>query len=95
MNTISNLGLRIQKNIYNEISSAMKQSRIIWTEKHLFAYLKSPTKYIPGIISSEIRVNFEEIKNCIGIESEADRANIIAYLKNPVSYDSYIECKCS
>ena len=48
----------------------MKKSGITWTDKHLFMFLKAPAKYVPGL-----RMAFA------GLESETDRANLIAYLK--------------
>ena len=48
----------------------MKKSGIVWSEKHLFMFLKAPAKYVPGL-----RMAFA------GLDSEVDRANLIAYLK--------------
>merc|ERR1712151_327781 len=53
-------------------SNAMKKSGIIWSEKHLFAYLKAPAKYVAGT-----RMAFA------GITDETERADLIAYLKDP------------
>ena len=50
-------------------SNAMKKSGITWTNKHLFMFLKAPAKYVPGL-----KMAFA------GLESETDRANLIAYL---------------
>jgi cytochrome c len=50
-------------------SNAIKKSGITWTDKHLFMFLKAPAKYVPGL-----KMAFA------GLESEADRANLIAYL---------------
>lgn len=50
-------------------SNAMKKSGITWTDKHLFMFLKAPAKYVPGL-----KMAFA------GLESETDRANLIAYL---------------
>eukprot|EP01017_Pseudomicrothorax_dubius_P001599 TRINITY_DN0_c565_g1_i3.p1 TRINITY_DN0_c565_g1~~TRINITY_DN0_c565_g1_i3.p1 ORF type:complete len:118 (+),score=33.65 TRINITY_DN0_c565_g1_i3:44-397(+) len=52
-------------------SSAMKGSGIIWSDKHLFMFLKNPAKYVAGT-----RMSFA------GLDGEADRANLIAYLKS-------------
>eukprot|EP01016_Furgasonia_blochmanni_P019705 TRINITY_DN219_c0_g1_i3.p2 TRINITY_DN219_c0_g1~~TRINITY_DN219_c0_g1_i3.p2 ORF type:complete len:181 (-),score=35.56 TRINITY_DN219_c0_g1_i3:105-647(-) len=51
-------------------SGAMKNSGITWTEKHLFAFLKTPAKYVAGT-----RMSFA------GLDNEQERANLIAYLK--------------
>ena len=51
-------------------SASMKKSGINWSEKHLFAYIKAPAKYVPGT-----RMSFA------GIASDKDRADLIAYLK--------------
>ena len=48
----------------------MKAAGFSWTEKHLFAYLKNPSKHVPGN-----KMSFA------GLGDEQDRANIIAYLK--------------
>ena len=48
----------------------MKKSGIVWSDKHLFMFLKAPAKYVPGL-----RMAFA------GLDSEVDRANLIAYLK--------------
>lgn len=50
-------------------SPAMKKSGITWTDKHLFAYLKAPAKYVQGT-----RMAFA------GISGDKDRADLIAYL---------------
>lgn len=52
-------------------SKAMKGSGITWTEKHLFAYIGNPGKHVPGN-----KMSFA------GIQSEQDRANLIAFFKN-------------
>ncbi|CEM23294.1 unnamed protein product [Vitrella brassicaformis CCMP3155] len=51
-------------------SEANKLSGIIWSEKHLWEYLINPKKYIPGT-----KMVFA------GIKKEAERADLIAYLK--------------
>lgn len=51
-------------------SKAMKNSGVVWSEKHLFAYIANPGKHIPGN-----KMSFG------GIASDQDRANLIAYLK--------------
>merc|ERR1712176_426198 len=50
-------------------SKAMKGAGITWSEKHLFVFLKNPSKYVPGS-----RMAFA------GPENDTDRANIISYL---------------
>lgn len=52
-------------------SKAMKGFGITWTEKHLFMFLKNPSKYVAGT-----RMAFA------GLDSEKDRADLIAYLKS-------------
>lgn len=54
-------------------SNSMKKSGIKWSAKHLFVFLKGPGKYVPGT-----RMSFA------GIPDENDRADLIAYLTNPV-----------
>lgn len=51
-------------------SPAMKKSGITWTDKHMFAYLKAPAKYVPGT-----RMAFA------GIGDDKERADVIAYLQ--------------
>merc|ERR1712100_49258 len=51
-------------------SKAMKGSGITWSKKHIFVYIKNPTKYIPGA-----RMAFA------GLDSEIDRANLLAYIE--------------
>lgn len=53
-------------------SNAMKQSGIVWSPKHLFVYLKNPTKYVPGT-----KMSFP------GISSETERADLVAFLQDP------------
>jgi len=48
----------------------MKKSGIEWSDKHLFMFLKNPAKYVPGL-----RMAFA------GLDSEIERANLIAYIK--------------
>lgn len=52
-----------------QYSKGMKNAGIIWTPKHLFAYLLNPGKHISGN-----KMAFS------GLPSEQDRANVIAYL---------------
>jgi cytochrome c len=51
-------------------SKALKGAGFKWSDKHLFMYLLNPGKYIPGN-----KMSFA------GLASEADRANLIAYIK--------------
>merc|ERR1711941_106264 len=53
-------------------SNAMKKSGILWSEKHLFVYLKAPAKYVPGT-----RMAFA------GINDAQERADLISYLREP------------
>ena len=55
---------------YKKYSKAMKSSGIVWDEETLDAYLKAPKKYIQGT-----RMAFA------GLKKDADRANVIAYMK--------------
>ena len=55
---------------YKKYSKAMKSSGIVWDEETLDAYLKAPKKYIKGT-----RMAFA------GLKKDADRANVIAYMK--------------
>jgi cytochrome c len=48
----------------------MKGQNYTWSEKHLFVFLKNPSKYVIGT-----RMAFA------GLDSEKDRADLIAYLK--------------
>ncbi len=66
---VSNTRKCENKHIYL-LSGNMKKSGIVWSEKHLFMYIKNPGKYVPGN-----RMSFA------GIEGDQDRANLIAYLK--------------
>ena len=47
----------------------MKKSKIIWTRKNLFKFLKSPYKFMPGTYMDS------------SLPVVEDRLNIIAYLK--------------
>ncbi|MEO1045549.1 MAG: cytochrome c family protein [Pseudomonadota bacterium] len=53
-------------------STANANSGITWTEDVLFEYLKDPRGYLPGT---------KMIFN--GLPNDQDRANVIAYLKDP------------
>ncbi|MFN7056780.1 c-type cytochrome [Hyphomonas sp.] len=53
-------------------SQANLNSDVIWTEENLFDYLENPSRYIPGTI-----MVFP------GLRNPQDRADVIAYLKNP------------
>ena len=55
---------------YKKYSKAMKSSGIVWDEETLDAYLKAPKKYVKGT-----RMAFA------GLKKDADRANVIAYMK--------------
>ena len=50
-------------------SNSMKKANILWSEKHLFMFLKNPGKYVTGT-----KMAFA------GLDSEKDRADLIAYL---------------
>ena len=52
-------------------SKAMKGSGIVWSDKHLFAYLLNPGKHIPGN-----KMSYS------GLAGEADRGHLIAYLSS-------------
>lgn len=49
----------------------MKNSGIVWSEKHIWMYVTNPGKYIPGN-----KMSFA------GIAGEAERAHLIAYLQS-------------
>ena len=49
----------------------MKGCGVIWSDKHLFAYLANPGKHIPGN-----KMSFA------GLASEQDRANVIAFIRD-------------
>ncbi len=53
-------------------SEANQNSNVTWTEENLFVYLEKPTDFIPGTI-----MVFP------GLRNPQDRADVIAYLKNP------------
>ena len=55
---------------YKKYSKAMKNSGIVWDDETLNGYLEKPKKYLKGT-----RMAFA------GLKKEADRANVIAYLK--------------
>lgn len=52
-------------------SKAIKNSGIVWSDKHLWMYLKNPGQYISGN-----RMGFA------GIASEEDKSHLIAYLSS-------------
>lgn len=52
-----------------EFSSALKKSKIIWKEKELKVWLRSPTKYVPGS------------KMGFSLTSDEEIIHIIDYLK--------------
>ena len=56
---------------YKKYSKAMKSSGIVWNEETLDGYLEKPKAYVKGT-----RMVFA------GLRKEADRANVIAYLKS-------------
>jgi cytochrome c len=53
-------------------SDANKNKDIVWTEENLFTYLEKPQAFIPGTI-----MTFP------GLRNPQDRADVIAYLKDP------------
>lgn len=53
-------------------SAANQNSDIVWTEENLFTYLENPQATIPGTIMA-----------FPGLRNPQDRADVIAYLKNP------------
>lgn len=53
-------------------SDANSNSDVVWTEENLFDYLENPQAYIPGTIMA-----------FPGLRNPQDRADVIAYLKNP------------
>ncbi len=64
-------------------SKAMAGSGIVWSDKHLFSFLKAPGKYVPGnysiffffFIDLGLKMSYA------GIENEQERADLIEYLK--------------
>jgi cytochrome c len=59
-------------------SPAMKKSGISWTDKHLFAFIKAPAKYVPGT-----RMAFA------GIGGDKDRADLDCLLCQPCNLTNY------
>ena len=55
---------------YKRYSKAMKASGIVWNEKTLDGYLEKPKAYVKGTLMA-----------FAGLRKEADRANVITYLK--------------
>ena len=55
----------------------MKKSGIVWSEKHLFEYLKAPAKYVPGF---NLNINSGTQMAFAGIPDEKERADLIAYI---------------
>ncbi|XP_037817746.1 cytochrome c-like [Lucilia sericata] len=53
-------------------SEANKNKGVMWTDDAMFEYLENPKKYIPGT-----KMVFA------GLKKADDRADVIAYLKNP------------
>ncbi|MDP3460174.1 MAG: cytochrome c family protein [Hyphomonas sp.] len=53
-------------------SDANQNSDLIWTEETLFTYLENPMTFMPGTIMA-----------FAGLRNPQDRADVIAYLKNP------------
>ncbi|TAM35488.1 MAG: cytochrome c family protein [Burkholderiaceae bacterium] len=58
-------------------SPAMKKSKIVWNEKTLDQFLKSPMKMVPGTA-----MTYD------GVPDPKDRADLIAYLKQATNPDS-------
>lgn len=52
-------------------SKAMKNSGVVWSDKHLFAYIGNPGKHIPGN-----KMSFA------GVGGDEDRGHLIAFLKS-------------
>ena len=52
-------------------SKAMKNSGIVWGDKHLFAYIGNPGKHVPGN-----KMSFA------GVGSDEERGHLIAFLKS-------------
>lgn len=52
-------------------SKGMKGSGIVWSDKHLFVFLKNPSKYVPGT-----KMAFA------GLPADKDRSDLISYLKS-------------
>jgi cytochrome c len=55
---------------YSKAMTAAAEAGLVWTEEELDAFLMKPKKYMPGTKMS-----------MAGLKKEADRANVIAYLK--------------
>ena len=49
----------------------MKNSGIVWGDKHLFAYIGNPGKHVPGN-----KMSFA------GVGSDEERGHLIAFLKS-------------
>jgi len=52
-----------------DFTSAVKDSKIVWNDEHLFKFMLAPKKYVPGT-----KMVFA------GLKKEAERADIIAYI---------------
>eukprot|EP00931_Biecheleriopsis_adriatica_P094958 TRINITY_DN68588_c0_g1_i1.p2 TRINITY_DN68588_c0_g1~~TRINITY_DN68588_c0_g1_i1.p2 ORF type:complete len:125 (+),score=23.03 TRINITY_DN68588_c0_g1_i1:178-552(+) len=52
-------------------SEANKNSGIIWSDKHLFEYIRDPRKYIPGTKM-----------HTAGLKKEKERADLVAFMRD-------------
>ena len=55
-------------------SDVMKEARFVWDEKHLDDFLKSPITYLNGTLMGYA-----------GLDSQQDRADLIAYLREAMN----------
>lgn len=57
---------------FKRYSAAIRQSKVVWNDAAMNSYLENPRKLVPGTTMA-----------FAGLRNPAERAAIIAYLKNP------------
>lgn len=53
-----------------EFTGAIKDSGIVWSDKHLYPWLENPKKYVPGT-----KMVFA------GLKKDQEKADLVAYMK--------------